>query len=268
MRIAIALLMAVSIGCSSEDSTGTPEEDAQTDSVSTDVGEEVLLDSATTDSESESSVDSSTSDSSTGDSAPDGMTKGDSGPGPDVGPPPFSPGDVVISEILVRAGHLGSSVEIGEYVELYNRTTATITLHNCRFESAAGIGTESQGLADIDIPAKGFVVVRNGTDGITYDYSAAATFTSLAFEDTDPDFVRLVCIGAAAAIDEVGWNGRAPSAGTAASLVSFERSTASLSSGVATSTTTWCAGKTNHDISSGGGMATFKGSPGAANECP
>jgi hypothetical protein len=179
-------------------------------------------------------------------------------------------GDVVISEILVDAPTVGTTSEVGEYVELFNASTHTVNLAGCLLRSKSGASTESTAaFGDVAIAPSAYVVLQKAIAGQTYDYTAAATYGTIAFSNTTADYVALQCAGGD--VDGVGWNGDTdfPDVATKPPVdTARERSTASLALGMDTASTTWCDGVTTHTITNATGSGTFMGSPTVANSCP
>ena len=179
-------------------------------------------------------------------------------------------GDVVISEVLIDAPTVGSTSEVGEYVEIFNASSHEVNLAGCLLRSKSGTSTESTApFGDVPVAPLAYVVLVKNTAGQTYDYTVAATYGTIAFSNSSADYVALQC--ASGDVDGVGWKGdtdfpditASPTADT-----SRERSTASLALGKDTASTTWCDGATTHTITNSTGSGTFKGSPTAANGCP
>lgn len=187
-------------------------------------------------------------------------------------PPPPNPdnpklGEVVISEVLPFGAMLGSTFDVGEYVELFNASDRTVKLDGCVLQSGAGAGIEAIGLASVTMAPKSYAVLRSASSGITFDYPTAATFDGITLGNSDPDWISLSC--GEDEIDGVAWNGSTAypaSLGVVAARVSRERSTASLSGG----TPVWCDGTSSHTMTRTltGDSATFTGSPALANACP
>jgi hypothetical protein len=180
-------------------------------------------------------------------------------------------GDVVISEILIDAPTVGTTSEVGEYVEIFNASTHAVNLAGCLLRSKSGTSTESTAaFGDVPIAPLEYVVLLKLTAGQTYDFTAAATYGTIAFSNSSADYVALQC--AAGDVDGIGWNGDTDFPDVTATKppvdTSRERSTASLALGKDTSTTTWCDGVTSHTITNATGTGTFMGSPTAANGCP
>jgi hypothetical protein len=293
-RLALAACAASLLACANGDDGSVldlPDAHNTTDSSHSDIAFDVPPTDSSTDTSKEdtnvgtdshvddSGIDSHVHDSGSGtDTAIDDTgVEIDSGVGVDtsfdvvsVDAPAPAVGDVVISEILIDAPTVGTTSEVGEYVEIFNASTHAVNLAGCLLRSKSGTSTESTAaFGDVPIAPLEYVVLLKLTAGQTFDFTAAATYGTIAFSNTSADYVALQC--AAGDIDGIGWNGDTdfPDVSTKPPVdTSRERSTASLALGKDAASTTWCDGVTSHTITNSTGSGTFKGSPTAANGCP
>ncbi len=306
MNRSLPLLLGVAlfVGCSEDEPNPGPIDivDSATDSAGADsAGDGTVDDSGTADSavaadggtdtakpesgamETGASTDTGASADSTGDtlSASDAVSVDlgadiallDTGSDTAVAAQAPASGDVVISEFLVRGSNFGGATEHGEYVELFNAKLYPVTLQGCTIRSGNLFVVEESAPLTITLAPGEYAVLRRESTGVTYPYTARATYLGPTFDDTAADYVELFC--AATRIDSAAWAGHGthPNAGTGgnytpAPLVARERSTATLGSGPNGSIIVWCDATSDKTMTMGGTNATFKGSPGASNNCP
>jgi hypothetical protein len=184
--------------------------------------------------------------------------------------PPVA-GEAWISEVLVDAPTVGETSEVGEYVEVFNRSRRVLNLKGCHLVSHTGAsGTEASAGFPDDIPVHplGVAVLRRSTTlPFTFDFPAA-TYGTVTFSNSAADYVLLRCGGLD--VDAVGWRGHAayPNLPSVPADTAWERGMAGLRAGTPTATATWCQGVTVRTTVGATGTGTFRGSPGAANACP
>jgi hypothetical protein len=192
----------------------------------------------------------------------------DAGPAPDGGTVgmPTSPGQIVISELLIDAPGTG---EPGEYFEVYNATGGPLDLQGCLIESQKGTSTETHPIASAcGVAPLGYAAISSSGVVAETGFTPTYVYGSITFSNSTADWLALRCNGTV--IDGIGWKGNTvfPNLLNVFANIAWERSTASLSNGAATAATGWCQATNNIAVSIGGSPTSYTGTPGQANNCP
>lgn len=192
----------------------------------------------------------------------------DAGPAPDGGPVgmPTSPGQIVISELLIDAPGTG---EPGEYFEVYNATGGPLDLQGCIIESQKGTSTENHPVAaPCGVAPLGYAALSSSGVVAETGFTPTYVYGSITFSNSTADWLALRCNGTV--IDGIGWKNNTvfPNLLNVFANVAWERSTASLSTGAASASTGWCQATNTISVSIGGSPTSYTGTPGQANSCP
>ena len=168
-------------------------------------------------------------------------------------PPVALPGDVVINELMINP--ISSTLEEGQWIELYNATGGSIHLNGWVLALGNGQSHLINSADPLIIPAEGFIIIANNGNpnmngGLTPDYvwegfqiPVSEGEVTLTASDTE-------------LVDQVAWSGTSGFSIPAGSSLALKSPSLDNSLGV-----NWCVSSTAY------GNGDF-GTPGAANDCP
>ena len=113
------------------------------------------------------------------------------------------PGDVVISELLVRSG------AASEWIELYNASTVTADLSDCRLREE----NDEVALTGLSLAPGSFSLLSKGVDCVVFDSDQVCVqvsdfvYSTITLNDSEAQTLELIC-GTGTVIDDVTYDDR------------------------------------------------------------